>query len=366
MNKRFINGLAALAVVFSGAGALPTGTFGGFSLTANAATIVDSGKCGDNLTYTLDSEGTLTISGTGYMDWFSMTGKNDSRPWSAYRDDIVKVVIQSGVMSISDFAFYGFNNISEVTFAETVEYLDRTAFMGTDWLEAQRKENPLVIVNNNLIDGQTAEGNVIIPDSVEIICTGAFSGCKNLTGVTIPNSVREIAARAFSSCRKLTSVVIPNSVKSIADMTFYDCSSLESVTIPDSVTTIWQNVFRDCTNLASITIPASVTSIGDYTFNGCSEGFTIKGCKGTAAETYAKNNGFTFIALDGASAVPGDLNGDGAVDVDDIVLMQKATAGWKVAESVKKAADLDGNGTIDVEELVMVQKKAAGWKIVLG
>jgi hypothetical protein len=85
-----------------------------------------------------------------------------------------------------------------------------------------------------------------------------------------------------------------------------DCTSLASVTIPDSITSIGTYAFRN-TSLTSITIPASVTSIGNKAFGyyddhdvvECKkvDGFTIKGYKGTAAETYASKNGFDFVPL---------------------------------------------------------------------
>lgn len=68
-------------------------------MEAQAATVT-SGECGtegDNMTWALDDEGTLTISGTGTMtDW------DDSFdvPWYSSRSSIKKVVIESGVTTI--------------------------------------------------------------------------------------------------------------------------------------------------------------------------------------------------------------------------------------------------------------------------
>ena len=112
--------------------------------------------------------------------------------------------------------------------------------------------------------------SVTIPNSVEIVGTGAFYGCSGLTSVTIPNSVKSIGDEAFYECYVLTSVTIPNSVTSIGDYAFKDCSGLTSVTIPNSVTSIGDEVFGGCSGLASVTIPNSVVSIGDGAFSGCS------------------------------------------------------------------------------------------------
>ena len=81
MRKRLLSFVLAVLMIAS---LLPA--------TALAADIVDSGTCGaegngSNLTWTLDSEGTLTISGTGAMEnYFS-----DDAPWTA--QDVKTVVI---------------------------------------------------------------------------------------------------------------------------------------------------------------------------------------------------------------------------------------------------------------------------------
>ena len=73
---------------------------------AAAATIIDSGSCGaqgDNVKWTLDSEGTLTISGTGNM--YNYYIENDDAPWYFSGEKIHKVIIEYGVTSIGDYAF---------------------------------------------------------------------------------------------------------------------------------------------------------------------------------------------------------------------------------------------------------------------
>jgi len=219
---------------------------------AAAVTVKDfvaSGACGDNLTWTLDDAGTLTISGTGDMwDWTHDTRETAS--WNAYRSSVSKVVIEPGVTSIGDLAFYNFRMTS-----------------------------------------------VAIPDSVTSIGTEAFMGCWRLTSVTIPKSVTSIGARPFQSCENLESVTvdsdntaymsqdgvlynkdmttlitypaaktvfsIPDSVTSIADYAFCYCSAMTSITIPKNVVSIGYDVFWNCTGLASITVDSANTAYTD-------------------------------------------------------------------------------------------------------
>ena len=72
------------------------------AVTSFAATVVSSGKCGTNVTYTLDSDGLLTISGTGAMADYS---SSSSVPWYSSRSSVKTVVIKYGVTSIGSDAF---------------------------------------------------------------------------------------------------------------------------------------------------------------------------------------------------------------------------------------------------------------------
>lgn len=153
-----------------------------------------------------------------------------------------------------------------------------------------------------ITDFNGSDTELVIPSEIEgmaVTSIGyeAFSNCTSLTSITIPNSVKSIGESAFKGCTGLTSVTIGNSVTSIGYRVFYNCTGLTSVTIGNSVTSIGGSAFSGCTGLTSITIPDSVTSIDDYAFYYCT-GLTIYGYKGTAAEQYANDNYFKFVALD--------------------------------------------------------------------
>ncbi len=177
---------------------------------AAAATVIDSGTCGaqgDNVKWTLDSEGTLTISGTGDMqDYYR---ENDDTPWYFSGEKIHKVIIEYGVTSIGDYAFG-----------------ERAWNWGED-------EYP------NLT-------SVTIPNSVKTIGRNAFSGHTSITSINIPNSVVSIGGGAFSYCTKLKTVNMGNGVETIASSAFHNCPELTTLTIPASVTYIGQNICEYC------------------------------------------------------------------------------------------------------------------------
>ena len=206
-----------------------------FTFTVFAET--QSGTCGDNLTWTLDDEGTLTVSGTGDMYDYAYDYANEETPWGLYIDNIKSIKIEKGVTSIGDCSFYRCSSL------ESIE----------------------------------------IPDSVKTIGFHSFSSCTSIKSVTIPNSVTTIGPHAFSYCESLESVVIPVSVTTIDHSAFYFCSSIKSVTIPGPITTIGAGAF------------------GYYIMKGVkykTPDFTIYGLKGYAAEAYAAEHEFTFVALD--------------------------------------------------------------------
>ena len=183
---------------------------------------------------------------------------------------LTSMTIPNGVTQIEYQAFKNCTNLESVTISDSVKYIGGDAFYGTKWLDQQREQNgPLVVVNNILIDGKKASGEVSIPEGVTKIGDFAFEGCDNLTSVTIPDSVTFIGRSAFEGCRKLISASIPSSVTSTGDSIFKNCTSLELVNIPASVNVIWPATFLNCTSLKSVTIPASVEIINNLAFYGC-------------------------------------------------------------------------------------------------
>ena len=226
---------------------------------------VETGKCGDNVTYSLDtSTGVLTISGTGYMKDYS--GKNS--PFY-HNSNIKSVIIGNGVTSIGEYAFYGCTSLASITIPNSVTSICYSAFSDCTSLTSVTIPNSVTSIGVNAFYNCTSLTSVIIPNSVTSIGEDAFLSCTSLTSVTIPDSVTSISGSAFSNCTSLTSVTIGNSVTSISEYAFYNCTSLTSVTIPDSVTSIREYAFYNCTSLTSVTIPNSVTSIGVKAFYNC-------------------------------------------------------------------------------------------------
>ena len=227
--------------------------------TAQAAV---QGECGEHVTWTLDEEGTLTISGTGDMYDYG------SAPWKENRASINAVVIEDGVTSIGDRAFYSCESLTSVTIPDSVTAIGDSAFYYCKSLTSVTLPNSVTSIGEDAFYYCESLTSVTIPDGVTTIGVTAFAYCYNLASVTIPDSVTAIGDSAFFRCYNLTTVTIPDSVTTIRYGTFMQCA-LTSVTIPNSVTSIGGCAFYGCSRLTSVTIPNSVTSIGDSAFEVC-------------------------------------------------------------------------------------------------
>lgn len=216
---------------------------------AKNASVVDSGTCGKKLKWTLDEEGTLTVSGTG--DMYSYNNWDYRAPWKDYENDVKKVVIKSGVTSIADYAFWGYEGIQSLEIADGVKTIGMCSFTSCLGLKS-----------------------VTIPGSVEKIGGAAFNGCKNITNIKIGYGVKIISDSVFAYTA-IDSVSIPASVKELGMFVFGDCEKLKDISLEYGIEKIGHSAFQG-TDIERLTIPSSVTSMGSGIIAGCSKLKDIK------------------------------------------------------------------------------------------
>ena len=291
-----------------------------------------SGTCGangDNLRWTFDgSTGTLTISGTGAMaDYHSSA--NDYPSYESYGLEIKKVVIESGVTTIGDYAFYNYTNLESVTIPngltsigegafykcselysfiipESVTNIGAYAFHGTAWSNSQ--PDGCVYAGKVLYaykGSMPANTTINVAEGTVSITEDTFYGAKNLISITLPGSLKNIGKYAFEKCTGLTSIAIPNNVTSIGVYAFLECTNLTSIevasanpsyssengvlfnknktvlilfpcgksgsySVPNSVEKIDTIAFGHCINLTSVTFNGNaLRTIDDAAFYGC-------------------------------------------------------------------------------------------------
>ena len=299
----------------------------------DAPDVYVSGSCGaegSNVTWTLSTDGVLTISGRGEMKnyrhmqpdmapWYKSTGAHTDYP------SVVKTVVEEGVTGIGDYAFHGLRQLSEVSLPSTVTHLGEHCFSYCESLETL--ELPAGLTKIEIRAFRQAEGltHITIPEGVTVIEQQAFEGCNKLTSVTLPESLTKIGGSAFfgtalttfhvsagletmdnralptfsitaytadennpnyaadeAGClytkdmqtllyypvaNTRTAFTVPADVKTIDGFAFSDAQYLETVQLPDGLKTIGPRAFSSCRKMTSAYIPDSVTQIGGSAFS---------------------------------------------------------------------------------------------------
>ncbi len=238
-----------------------------FDALSVRASAVESGTCGENLTWTLSDDGVLTISGTGEMEDYTIYSSPDPT-WSPYIFRIKTIVIKPGVTSIGGLAFSDCEGLESITVPEGIKLIGRQAFFNCTSLTA-----------------------IKIPDSVTEIEYGAFQGCEALISISIPKSVSIIESAVFDGCSGIEQITVSNEnpfyhssgnclIETASKTLIRGCKN-SNIPSDGSVTSIRNYAFSYCTGLKNIVIPKDVTSIGEGVFSACS---------GVESITVSKNN----------------------------------------------------------------------------
>ena len=265
-------------------------------------TSVASGTCGDNLTWVLDLNGTLTITGTGYMYNYANYGTN-RMPWNDHAKSIKKIVINNGATSIGEFAFYYCTKVESISIPEGVDFIGKSAFMSCSSLKEVVLPESMEVIGENAFYDCDALTSIAIPAKVTAIGEDAFCSCKRMTGIwvasdnanyasdssgvlfnktktilwrapallsghyDVPSTVKTIAPSAFSQCEVLTSVSMPSCVAMIGAGAFEYCFKLNDVVIPDAVTVLDGSTFSNCSSLTNVKLSANLTAIDGHEFS---------------------------------------------------------------------------------------------------
>lgn len=324
-------------------------------------------------------------------------------------ESITSVEMPNSIYSIGESCFAYCHNLNEVKISNNVKEIKNGTFLWCDSLTKIELPNVLEAIFGCEYYAGNVYGafsnckqltEIVLPQSLKYLKGNfIFSNCEHLKKVVIPNGVMEIGSSVFENCRELEDIIIPESIESIDIRAFSGCSNLkkvyfnainckyinesimyspfsmsdliDTVIIGDDVETIDGLMFINCKNLKEITIPQNVVSIGNRAFGYYYDGendiaisdFTIKGYKNTAAEIYANENGFTFIALD--SQQIGDVDGDGKISIDDVTDIQKHLANMvEFTKEQVSLADVDKNGTVSIDDVTLIQKHLAGLAII--
>ena len=359
---------AALAISFTFPAELGLADLGvgGNAIAASAASSGNCGDSGSNVTWSLDDNGTLTISGSGKIEDYR---SDIDQPWYSNRSDITSVVIEPGVTSIGSQAFYECSNLTSITIPSGLTSIGEQAFGNCTGLTSITIPSGFISIGDYAFWNCTGLTSITIQNGVTSIGTGAFWNCTGLTSITIPSSVTSIGVNVFYNCTGLTDITvdsnnssfcsesgvlfnkdkttliyyplgkndssytIPDGVTVIEQYAFYCNSKLTSVTIPSGVTSIGEMAFRECSGLTSVIVPSSVTSIEYNAFWCCFNliiyipgGITIgidafysTAAKITDTVDSSNNVKITDISLSSGNTVdiPPEIDGKTVIAVDE-------------------------------------------------
>lgn len=290
--------------------------------------------------------------------------------------------------------------LNKLNLPNNLKYIDESAFTETSLKTLSIPESVEYIGKYTFL--MSGIETVNIPKRIATIEEGTFSCCINLKSVTIDNNIKHIGDYAFSACYNLSDINISNNVtsigkgafqstiiqkielpaslESIGGYAFNNCQNLQEVTIPNKEIKIDNRAFYNCPKLNTVAIPAKVKEIGknafgyqgnifdeeDYEYGeeNSIQDFKITGYSNTAAETYAKENGFEFISL-GEQILTGDANQDGTVNIKDVTYLQMHIAGNKntdgsplIDETNKQlfdSIDMNNDGKLTVNDVTALQ-----------
>ena len=257
------------------------------------------------LTWELDAEGTLTISGEGEIP------NNPSWRKVLNYGEVKSVVINEGVTAIGNLAFYNYSKLKSVS----------------------------------------------IPSSVTAIYGAAFSGCTSLTEVELPNSLDTIGDGAFqeSGIQKIT---LPSSLKKLGSKAFYGCVGLEEITLPASLTSYEDEILAECPSLTKVYAKAKEITFGSDVFKNSITNLTIYCACYSSAKTYAQENLIAVVA-------DHQLQSEYTVDVEPEFTQKYATA-WELKTCGVKTRHCELCGASDESTAIkfapVIQGESVNWE----
>ena len=191
--------------------------------SAGVVSISDTNGAYENLTwtYTKDTK-TLAIHGAGAMPNAS---SSTDVGWSSVRLGVEKVVIDSAITTVGDYAFYYMPYLKEININAGTTYVGKFAFAFCSSLTT-----------------------MILPDGVTEVGDSAFEACSALNVVKLPASTAKLGARAFSCCSALETVQCAGKLERINDRAFYNCSSLAKLILSSANSSVEAsaNAFENC------------------------------------------------------------------------------------------------------------------------
>lgn len=209
------------------------------------------------------------------------------------------VKIPQGIRKIEAEVFRDMIMLEEVEIPKSVEYIGARAFHGTKWIKKQQKKNPLVVVNQMILDGSCCMGKVIVPEDIRFVCGWAFANGMGIEKIQFLGNQTKVEEYAFRNCIFLKQMEMPdgtsisftgiqdrekelpalakqavmdsmNCFKTDKEGVLVECTgNISKLLIANGITAIGQGAFQESNLLTEIIVPITITKIEKSAFAGC-------------------------------------------------------------------------------------------------
>ena len=276
--------------------------------------ILGTGTAGTDVTWSIDADYVLRISGSGRMEDMSLFTINWSCDGVDYMPLIRRVIIEDGITYIGKYAFsqcpalesisipdsvtelgvgifykcyalshaplpqalteipkdtfYNCRSLVDFVIPEGVTKIGARAFYDCSSLTELELSDRITTIESDAFHGSGLT-HITFPAGLQVIPSGVVAFCYDLESVKIPDSVTTIEGNAFSQCDKLETIFIPDSVTSMPGATFYACKALRSIRLPAYLPEMGTKVFDSCEALEYLRLPEGITELKDHTFLSC-------------------------------------------------------------------------------------------------
>ena len=284
-------------------------------------------------------------------------------------EGLKNVNIPDGVKRIESWTFSNCSSLTNITVPDSVTVLDGLAFSYCTNLKNIELSKNLTEIGMGALSHCTSLETIDIPDSVIIMDNIAMAGCSELKSVNIGSNLKTVGGQVFAGCTSLEKVNVNLNNKNYTSENgiWYDKNKTKIILYPynkkDSAYTTPTSLKELCngyvgsygmlldnSNLKTVTIEKNVTKIDDYAIGFVFDfdnykinkvkDFTVKGYRGTVAESYAKKNSFNFVALDKTLQTPSiskleNTSGGIKISWNKVLgaygyrVYQKTSNGWK-------------------------------------
>lgn len=266
-------------------GDLETGCFGCFNNTPVSKLTVTGKKVTTNLTGGLNSEKTVSV-----VLAESVTEIGE-RAFYGFQN-LTELTLPKTLRTIGEYAFYDCSALKSVTVPPGVKRIGAYAFSGCSSLAAVtapgdfETEDASHLFYNSPVSKLTVTGkkvtynlisgfdrgslvSVVLAEGITEIGDGALGGFYNVTEITLPKTLKSIGKEAFSFCTSLKSLALPDSLTQIGEAAFYNCSALTRIDLPAGIKTIEKDTFYNCSGLKKVSFPGGLVSVGECAFRNC-------------------------------------------------------------------------------------------------